>query len=189
MTSNHAAHDTNDDANASPPTTRVDDEDSVFFALTAAGLLVAFDRHTGSVRRWMNCKLVTATALAVCGDAVLVMGDTMRVFGSAAWDVRGKLRPEGGDSGYADGVTETTRAHSHACSTAAAGAAGEATRACDDDAQHRTAPLPCFLFILLMRVMLLGMAITVRTTVKKGHHRRPPHPCHSPSPALRDSCR
>ncbi|KAG5483542.1 hypothetical protein CUR178_07864 [Leishmania enriettii] len=69
------------------------DGEETYLALTSSGFLVAFSSSTGSVMRWMDCKVPSATALSCVGKESLVLtGVIARLFHSETWEFQGKVK-------------------------------------------------------------------------------------------------
>jgi hypothetical protein len=68
-------------------------EDSCI-ALTTKGFLVAFHATSGSVTRWMDCKVPAAAGLSVFGDgsSLVLTGELARLFQLSSWEFQGKIR-------------------------------------------------------------------------------------------------
>ncbi|KAG5509640.1 hypothetical protein JKF63_06345 [Porcisia hertigi] len=92
----------------------------VYFALTRSGLLVAFDSSAGSVVRWMDCRVPSATALCCVGkECLMVAGTIARLFQAETWEFQGKAKCQdtlvtsasaGGGVGGSDEVGATKEA-------------------------------------------------------------------------------
>ncbi|KPI89636.1 hypothetical protein ABL78_1217 [Leptomonas seymouri] len=69
-------------------------EDS-YLALTTNGFLVAFHATSGSVTRWMDCKVPVATGLCVyAGGSLVLTGELARFFQVGSWEFQGKVKLE-----------------------------------------------------------------------------------------------
>ncbi|CCW61803.1 unnamed protein product [Phytomonas sp. EM1] len=72
-----------------------------FLALTATGFLVAFDRFTGAIIRWMDCKISPARSVSFAGKGnyILLSGALARFFLSSNWGFCGRIKVEGTAAG------------------------------------------------------------------------------------------
>lgn len=69
------------------------EREETYLALTTSGFLVAFSAATGSVVRWMDCKVPAATALCSIGKASLLLtGGVARLFHAGTWEFQGKVK-------------------------------------------------------------------------------------------------
>ncbi|CAG9571166.1 conserved hypothetical protein [Leishmania major strain Friedlin] len=67
--------------------------EETYLALTSSGFLVAFDGSTGSVVRWMDCKVSSATALCCIGkESLMLTGSITRLFQAETWEFQGKVK-------------------------------------------------------------------------------------------------
>ncbi|CCW66754.1 unnamed protein product [Phytomonas sp. Hart1] len=73
-----------------------DSKEFSFLALTATGFLVAFDRFTGAIIRWMDCKVSAASSVSFAGKGnyILLAGAFARFFLSKNWSFCGKVKVE-----------------------------------------------------------------------------------------------
>lgn len=69
--------------------------DKTFLALTTNGYLVAFDRTTGLVVRWMDCKVCPSMSVGFSPDGYVVLaGSIVRFFKADSWEFGGKIKAE-----------------------------------------------------------------------------------------------
>ncbi|KAK7196680.1 hypothetical protein NESM_000607100 [Novymonas esmeraldas] len=67
--------------------------EETYLALTTGGFLVAVSGSTGSVVRWMDCKVPSATALCCVGAGrLLLTGHLARLFDAGTWEFEGKVK-------------------------------------------------------------------------------------------------
>lgn len=67
--------------------------EDTYLALTSGGFLVAFQATSGSVTRWMDCKVPAATALCIFAEGSLVLtGELSRLFQVGTWEFQGKIK-------------------------------------------------------------------------------------------------
>ncbi|KAG5484115.1 hypothetical protein LSCM1_05970 [Leishmania martiniquensis] len=106
------------------------EREEAYLALTSSGFLVAFSSSTGSVMRWMDCKVPSATALCGVGKESLVLtGAIARLFHAETWEFQGKVKWHDGlaatastGSGGGGGIDESSAAkdvHENAATAAA----------------------------------------------------------------------
>lgn len=67
--------------------------EETYLALTRGGFLVSFNGTTGSVVRWMDCKVSSATALCCVGkESLMLTGSITRLFQAETWEFQGKVK-------------------------------------------------------------------------------------------------
>ncbi|GET87006.1 hypothetical protein, conserved [Leishmania tarentolae] len=67
--------------------------EETYLALTSSGFLVAFNGTTGSVVRWMDCKVSSPTALCCVGkESLMLTGSVTRLFQAETWEFQGKVK-------------------------------------------------------------------------------------------------
>ncbi|CAC9467032.1 conserved hypothetical protein [Leishmania infantum JPCM5] len=67
--------------------------EETYLALASSGFLVAFNGSTGSVVRWMDCKVSSATALCCVGkESLMLTGSITRLFQAETWEFQGKVK-------------------------------------------------------------------------------------------------
>ncbi|SYZ63961.1 hypothetical_protein (plasmid) [Leishmania braziliensis MHOM/BR/75/M2904] len=106
----------------------VEGEDT-YLALTSSGFLVAFNSSTGSVVRWMDCKVPSATALCCIGkESLMLTGAIARLFQAETWEFQGKVKWQDalattsiGGGGGGSVVGTTNEAHEDATGAPASG--------------------------------------------------------------------
>lgn len=69
--------------------------EDTYLALTNQGFLVALHATSGSVTRWMDCKVPAAAGLCLFADRSLVLtGELTRLFEVDSWEFQGKIKSE-----------------------------------------------------------------------------------------------
>lgn len=64
-----------------------------FVALTSNGILVEYDRRSGAISKWMDCKDPQATAVSISKKYIIVCGSAVRYFNASNWEFRGIHSP------------------------------------------------------------------------------------------------
>jgi hypothetical protein len=65
-------------------------ESDNFLALTNAGFLVSYNSTTGTIEKWMDCKVCPAVQLCLSPSLTVVSGRIARCFDSTSWSFLGK---------------------------------------------------------------------------------------------------